>query len=163
MIIINKYEYYYTLLHYIDHDDLNKVKQMTIERDVVTHHNNNPLHLACSFGHLDIIKYLVENFNLTLDDIRCNNNYILHASSCHLNVIKYLIGQGIELDDIRSDNNRMLCIASHNNHLDIVDYLINQGLNVNDIMCALRYCCKVNNINSVKYFLANYDISHDVL
>jgi len=42
-------------------------------------------------GHLSVLKYLADTFELTDDDVRSNDNYPLQCSTCngHFNVLKY--------------------------------------------------------------------------
>ncbi len=49
--------------------------------------------LACINGHLNVVQWLVTNFNLTADDVRANNNWALQYScaSNHKAVAQWLI------------------------------------------------------------------------
>ena len=79
--------------------DLNKVKYLVEMQHVDPHtcrdeqYHNTPLHLASLYGHLDIVRYLVEDRNC---DVKCRNKYKttpLHfaAYKSRLDVVKYLI------------------------------------------------------------------------
>ena len=75
--------------------------------------------------------------------------------SGNLDVIKVLVGQGLTLDDIRSDDNEALLVACQNGHLDIVKYLMSRGLDLNDIRshnnAALRIACINGHLDIVKF------------
>ena len=79
--------------------DFHKVKLLVEVGDVDPHscrdeqYHNTPLHLASLYGHLDIVRYLVEQRNC---DVNCRNKYKttpLHfaAYKGRLHIVQYLI------------------------------------------------------------------------
>src|SRR5688500_17298253 len=78
--------------------ELNDLKHFVEEHEFdiinyVNHQGVNALHMAVYWGHLEIVKYLVEkgaNINYVIP--KNGNTALLTAASCgHLEVVKYLI------------------------------------------------------------------------
>ncbi len=86
---------------------------------------NDLLVIAAENGHLEIVKYLVDN-QVNIDE---KGNLALNFSSAngHLEVVKYLVLKGA---DIHADNAFSLRLASEKGHLEIVKYLVKQGANI---------------------------------
>ncbi len=109
----------------------------------------------CKTGNLEEIKKL----NLTLEDIRSQNNYALIGTSFngHLEVVKYLIYKGLTLDDIRSQDNLAFRWTSENGHLEVIKFLVNKGLTLEDIRSgdndALKYTSYHGHLEVVKYLI----------
>lgn len=82
---------------------------------------NPALWFAARWGHLDIVKYLVD---LGATDQRA----VSMASYCgHIPVINYLVHKGF---DIRADDEYALRNALQSGNLEVVKYLINLGANI---------------------------------
>lgn len=81
----------------------------------------------------------------------------------NLEIVEYFVGLGMNVDDIRQEENHALRCACDGEHHGVVEYLINQGLTGDDIMAALCQCCKIGKIDTVKYFLDNFNIPSDLL
>jgi hypothetical protein len=78
---------------------------------------DDALGLASQKGHLEIVKYLVEN----VGNIHFKDNALKMASeNGHLETVKYLVEAGA---DIHAENDRALKFAKINRHLEIVKYL----------------------------------------
>ena len=86
---------------------------------------NRPLPYAASLGHLNIVKFLVENGA----DIHYNNDSPLTeaVNSGHLDTVKYLVGQGA---NIRVGNDYALSKASSDGNLEMVKYLVQNGADI---------------------------------
>jgi ankyrin repeat protein len=81
--------------------------------------------LSSELGRLDLLKYLVETFQLTVEDARANNSYALRwaAYNGHFKVVKYLIKRfQLGAEDVRAYNNYALRWGSLNVNHDIVQY-----------------------------------------
>jgi ankyrin repeat protein len=77
---------------------------------------NNPIDIACAYGHLDIVKYLVENRrkHIRFNKWRCSTSAIDYAcEGGHLEIIKYLYSK-----NVHGTND-----AFNNNHTHILDWL----------------------------------------
>lgn len=90
-----------------------------------------PLHIACSQGHFNIVKYLVETIHFPLDPVDRWNRTPLADSFDFGNdeISKYLSDHGAVL--LTSDNGRELCQASSNGLLLKAMLLLNSGTDVN--------------------------------
>jgi len=76
------------------------------------------LRWAAESGHLEVVKYLVENGA----NIHAKDNWALcwAARNGHLKIVKYLVENGA---DIHADNNYAFCWAACNGHFEVVKYL----------------------------------------
>jgi hypothetical protein len=84
------------------------------------------LRWAAGNGHLPVVQYLCEKFQLTIQDVRSDDNRALRwaADNGHLPVVKYLCKQfQLTIQDVRSWNNDALGGAAENGHLPVVQYL----------------------------------------
>ena len=92
-----------------------------VEHGADIHADNKALQNAAWSGHLDVVKYLVEQEA----NIHANDEYALRwaAYNGHFDVVKYLIEHGA---DIHAENEDALRSAALEGHLDIVKYLIGQ-------------------------------------
>ncbi len=130
--------------------------------EIIKSKNNAALIWTSYNGHLQVVKYLIEQ-GLTLEDIRSSNNCAFIGASIygHLEVVKYLINKGLTLEDIRSLDNYALRKTSENGHLEVVKYLCEfkdeqrLGLTLEDIKsqgnCAIRSAYLNEHIDVVKY------------
>lgn len=112
-----------------------------------------PLKRASQDGHLDIVKILVENGAA----VSYNNETPMELAILggHLNVVKYLVDNGA---DINSDYNYDYNIetASENGHLDIIKYLVENGENKHTHNeNALDHASLNGHLNVVKFLVEN--------
>jgi ankyrin repeat protein len=109
------------------------------EENIIDIHNEGDKALisAAYYGHLDAVKYLIENgANIHAEDDAALRNA---AYNDHLDIAKYLI-EGPEdakgdkrpwgAADIHAMNDLALRIAAYHGNLDIVKYLIENGANI---------------------------------
>ena len=61
----------------------------------IRENDNYALRFACDNGHLETFKYLVEKFNLTIEDVRTYDNYALRwvCGNGHLETVKYIVNK----------------------------------------------------------------------
>jgi hypothetical protein len=94
-------------------------------------YDNYALRWAAGNGHLPVVQYLCEKFQLTMRDVRSWNNGALRnaASGGHLPVVQYLCeyrdreNRQLTIQDVRSVNNWALRWAASRGHLQVVQYL----------------------------------------
>lgn len=100
--------------------------------------NDDVLRYTCYYGHLHVAQWLVEHFNLNIDDIRSNDNFILRkiCDNGHIDILKWVIENfDITINDLRTNNNYALRWSFINGHFDIVDYLFSK-FNFKDSDCT---------------------------
>ena len=142
----------------IKEGNLEEIKKLNLTLEIIIRSKNNyALILASSYGHLEVVKYLIKKLNFTLEDIRNVDNFAFGYASYygHLEVVKYLIDKGLTLEDIKSRDNYALRLASENGHLEVVKFLVNKGLTLEDIRSqdnfAFRYASSNGHLEVVKY------------
>ena len=77
------------------HGDLSQLQEMShLELKHIQHNNNYAFRYACCYGHLEVLKWLVDTFELTLMDVRSLGNDALNLACKHghLNILQFLIG-----------------------------------------------------------------------
>ena len=115
---------------------------------------------AAYYGHLEIVKYLVENgADINAKD---NNGWtsLIHAAyNGHLEVVKYLVENKADINAIGKyfgfDGLTSLMFASMNGHLEVVKYLVENGANINDRNEALMGASISGHLEVVKYLVEN--------
>jgi hypothetical protein len=80
---------------------------------------------AAENGHLDIVRYLIEESGQSVD-AAADDNYALQfaAANGYLPVVRYLIENSGQLIDATARDNSALQFAATNAHLPVVQYLI---------------------------------------
>jgi hypothetical protein len=126
--------------------------------------DNYALRWAASRGHLPVVQYLCETFQLTLEDVRTWNNEALRcaASHGHLRVVRYLCEKfQLTIQDVRSLNNAALRGAADNCHLPVVQYLCEKfQLTIQDVHSsgALGWAFQNSHLPIVQYLRQKYEI-----
>jgi ankyrin repeat protein len=131
--------------------------------------NNYALRWAAQYGHLPVVQYLCEKFQLTIRDVRTCDNWALRGAAVygHLPVVQYLCEKfQLTIQDIRSWNNGALRGAAFNGHLSVVQYLCeyrdreNRQLTIQDVRSennwALRGAAGNGQVPVVQYLRQKY-------
>lgn len=87
------------------------------------------LEAVCSEGHLDLLKFLINKYNININ----TNNTLALRIACkmgNLNIVKYLVEHGA---DIHANFNSAFRNAVHYNHYDIAKFLTNNGANTSEM------------------------------
>jgi ankyrin repeat protein len=113
------------------------------------------LSTSCSFGHLDIVKYLLDTFNIAFDE---NVLYVALRNS-HLDVAAYLVERWnvCKYEHVSSPKHGCLYYC-----LDVVKYLVETFPNYDirhDNNLALRDACKHDHVYIVKYIVERCNIT----
>lgn len=106
------------------------IVKLLIEHGALTPCRFNVLLVAVKNGHIDIVKYFVEECNV---DIHTQNNAAMKSAIVHrhLDIAKYLMDKGINIPNAIPDY--LIDIPVIFGHTDVVIYLIENGVNPNKI------------------------------
>jgi ankyrin repeat protein/CHAT domain-containing protein len=112
---------------------------------------------AIENNHIDIVKYLMDN---NRDDMASDGWFPLGvaAGEGNLEMVKYLLGNGIQLNSSAGENESALMIAVQTGHYDVADYLLKQGIDANyakefDEQKALMIAADINRPDLVQLLL----------
>ena len=124
------------------------LSMLVVKRNYYIYYSKNrALMSASEEGHLEIVKYLVENGA----DVTVEDNFPVRSASedGHLSVVKYLTEHGA---DITATNNFAVIHASRNGHLPVVKYLVEHGADITaQDNQAVRYASENAHLPVVKY------------
>ncbi|XP_055954300.1 uncharacterized protein LOC126808841 isoform X2 [Patella vulgata] len=125
--------------------------------DVVNNNNRSLLHLSCSQGIIETVKYLVNEIELNVNHKDING--ITPAMYCGISNInpvdklKFLSLKGANLDVVNNNNRSLLHLSCSQGIIETVKYLVNEiELNVNhkDINgITPAMCCGISELNPV--------------
>lgn len=99
-----------------------------------------PLNCACRYGHLHIVKWLIENFSVNVH-VNEDKPFRTTCEYGHRDIAELLIDTYPDIN-IRSFGDKPLILASKNGHLDVVKLLISKDSNMNDADAFLAACRK---------------------
>lgn len=110
---------------------------------------NHALSLACIYGYLDIVTYLIENgASLIKQRQSCLGLAVSHG---RFETVKYLIEK-----DVNSNNNSMLLSATQSGNLEIVKYLVGKGAVDNEFNEALISAIRNNYFDIARYLIERH-------
>ena len=106
---------------------------------------------AVKWGHLDIVKYLVENGI----DIHTQNDQALKYACIHgrLEVVKYLIENGADISKVYENNMAVLIEVANNGYLNVIKYLLEIINSTEYSEMILLTACVKGHLNMVKYLV----------
>jgi len=130
--------------------DLENVKKFVQKGTDVN--KESVLYWASYNGHLEVIKYLVENcaVDVCTKHFGCPHPFTNASSNGHFDIVKYFVKIGIHqyhFDDA-------FCEAVVWNHYDVADYLLKHGANVHDNY-LLHLIIENEDLNGIKYLVEN--------
>ena len=111
---------------------------------------NEALRLASVYGHLKVVKYLIEN---RIVDVHTSDDEALISASLsgHLDVVKYLVENGA---DVHAEDDDSLIYAGSRGHLEIVKYLLEHGADIHaEGEHAVRFASENGHFEVVKYLV----------
>jgi ankyrin repeat protein len=133
--------------------------------------NHFALRWAAKNGHLPVVQYLCEKFQLTLEDVRTWNNEALRCAAFngHLPVVQYLCeyrdrqNRQLTIQDVRSEHNWALRWSARFGHLPTVQYLCETfSITIQDVRSrdneALRCAAFNGHLPVVQYLRQRYNI-----
>ncbi|XDV24842.1 hypothetical protein PO909_028883 [Leuciscus waleckii] len=126
------------LIKAIQHGELCTVKQQLNEhvnkQSVICTHfgksGDTLLHYAARHGHMDILRYLVEELNMDIDVYNSDYKRALHEASSmgHCECVRYLIARGAKIDSLKkADWYTPLMMACTRRNLEVVLELLAHG------------------------------------
>lgn len=125
------------LIKAVQHGELCTVRQQLSEHVnkqavIYTHFGKSGdtlLHYAARHGHMDILRYLVEELNMDIEVY--NNDYkrALHEASSmsHYECVRYLIARGAKIDSLKKADWTPLMMACTRRNLEVILELLNHG------------------------------------
>jgi hypothetical protein len=126
-----------------------------------------PHDLATENGHLEILRYLVEESGQVID-LTVDDSYPLHlaAENGYLHIVRYLIEESGQSVDATSNDNFALRYAAENGHLPVVRYLIEDSGQPVDATdkdnWALRLAAENDHLPVVQYLIEEFGQPIDV-
>jgi hypothetical protein len=133
--------------YYCSHVFCWKYRCQYLSLEDIKYYDNWALRWAAANGHLRVVQYLCEKFQLTIRDVRSWNNGALWnaAGYGHLPVVQYLCEKfQLTIRDVRSWNNWALRQAAMNGHLPVVQYLCEKfQLTIQDVRTRDNWALRV--------------------
>ena len=113
---------------------------------------------ACRIGDLSSLRYLIEIENKDVDG---QNNFgwapiHIAASHGHIDIVRYLVSQGTNIEIKRKDDWTPLHVACKNGHYKVVEFLISKGAEINSIQnegCTPLYIAAQKGYSDIVHLL----------
>jgi ankyrin repeat protein len=83
-------------------------------------------------GDFDKVKYFVKEKNFGKDHIYESDALQLAAKYGYLDIVKYLVEQGADVNWIDHDGSFALILSTKYGHFDVVKYLVEHGSDINE-------------------------------
>eukprot|EP00036_Acanthoecidae_sp_10tr_P016488 CAMPEP_0206303040 /NCGR_PEP_ID=MMETSP0106_2-20121207/9032_1 /ASSEMBLY_ACC=CAM_ASM_000206 /TAXON_ID=81532 /ORGANISM="Acanthoeca-like sp., Strain 10tr" /LENGTH=737 /DNA_ID=CAMNT_0053733823 /DNA_START=349 /DNA_END=2562 /DNA_ORIENTATION=+ len=143
----------------------------TEDRDRDPKRQGNALHYAAWGGHLDVLRWLLDEEGASLDDVDIvGNTALLYAVyGGHRHVVDELVRRGRSLQERNSKNHNALLQAACGGHLDLVKWLLDQGFSLEDAdldgNTSLLFAAWGGHLDLIHFLLANgsslYEQNHN--
>lgn len=105
----------------------------SIDSGISIYKGLSPLHIACSKGHYDTVRQLInKGAVINACDKDGESSLYLACEYGHVNVVELLLSDGADVNLCDHDGASPLFIASQHGHDVIVNLLINHGADVNN-------------------------------
>lgn len=130
--------------------------------DAINDIGQTPLHLACIYGHSELVKLLTLTYKANIDiqdDQRCSP--LLYAcQNGHLGMVKFLINMGASIEVCDRYKNTPLHLACSGKHTEIIELLVYHRRklvkqNNSQDMTPLHIACQTGDLSIVKYLVNN--------
>ncbi|XP_056311074.1 ankyrin repeat domain-containing protein 16 [Danio aesculapii] len=126
------------LIKAVQHGELWTVKQHLNEladnkQTVIYTHfgksGDTVLHYAARHGHVDILRYLVEELNMDIEVYNSDYKRALHEASSmgHYECVRFLIGRGAKVDSLKKADWTPLMMACTRRNLEVIQELLDYG------------------------------------
>jgi ankyrin repeat protein len=162
-------------LNLIKQGDLSSVKSLVQKEPAylqIKGNYHNPFYWAVSKGHLELVKWLIQQCKESLDQKDGNKHTLLYtaASRGHEDIVRFLVGQGANIDKRNNLKNTPLHAAARGNHTKVLTFLLDSGAyvdakdefgqtplyiavlvgNIESIQCLVKYHANINEKNDYK-------------
>ena len=125
------------------------------------------LHIACIYGHIPIIQYLVKKgFDINAPSTIGETPLHIACSNGHLSAVRYIIETlHASTDSVDKDGYNALHFAAKNGHVPVVKYLIEKvnispEIKTNNNSTSLHLAIENNRLDVIKYLISlNVDLS----
>ena len=130
-------------------------KMLVLNRNINIHNNNDmPFCFACEYGNLEIVNYLINRYNKSIN-YKSNNYYALKMAikNCHYEITKILLDNidSIDYDEFDDYVLEPLCINDNMNMINLVYDKFSGKESI--ISYCFSYACKHNRYGIAKYLL----------
>ncbi len=147
----------YELYNAVKSGDVKKVNELLTEKTkamICPYYNQTLLHVAAHFGHLDIVKILIQ-MNCDIDAKDSSNRTPLTETirDKHSNVAEYLIDRGADVNIITKDKYTALYWAIFNDMADTVKLIIKSGIDKQILQSEFAYALRKANMEVVEAFI----------
>lgn len=151
-----RFKMHYRIYKACEKGDLDTIKNFIDKNDFSPYISTylkpiNALYIASEFGHLNIVKYLID----LGADFHSVDEYALYRAACngHLHIVEYLVDIGA---DFCADNDRALYVAWLQGHINVAQYLLLKGSYNKHVFVNFGM---INNI----YSLGRFDLVHKLI
>ncbi|EAY06110.1 hypothetical protein TVAG_349630 [Trichomonas vaginalis G3] len=144
------------LLRACKEGNLNFVKQLVEVRvnfDVENNNGNDPLLIAANIGNIDMVGYLLsKGFKKDYVSTKTGNT-LMHAGaiSSSVNMMRYLLTLGLDLNAWNLENASSLRMAVIENNIDMIKFMLTLELSYYRNSSALVYAAKFSSVELFKY------------
>jgi cytohesin len=106
------------------------------EKGAKIHDNENSrnvFQIAAECGHVEILKYLLEQKLFSITDKSASGWTALHSASRygHTNAVKFILKNGAQINELTDDNSTSLHLAIRHKEVETAIFLISKGANLN--------------------------------
>jgi ankyrin repeat protein len=147
--------------------DILEIMRPYLNNKIVKGHNNEAFRVAAKKGHLNVLKWLKENYNITEKDAKLNNNSTFSWAALfgHLEVLKWLKKTfKITEEEAKTYNNQAFRWAAIYGHLDVLKWL-KETFNITEKEAkinnneAFRWAANNGHLDVLKWLKETYNIT----
>jgi ankyrin repeat protein/L-ascorbate metabolism protein UlaG (beta-lactamase superfamily) len=123
--------------------------------------NSSTLFWASSGNAIDVVKYLIEEKKMDVNEVDNLNNIPLNSAVEHgrLDIVKYLLEKGANINHALNNHSTWLILAAQNNNPELIQLLIDKGTKINEYddfgNTALITAAGFGNFDNVKALVDN--------